>query len=170
MTSLTARPGAADLQSPFDVVAQRVPAQRRTKRQLLSASRALERRALAAGVDTVLVTFQDRRHLTPPTRDAYAGLARSGATVHAFARGLVSDYRPGSTGLSHVALLPHDPLALEWDLVVLGRTFSAAFVARDLTPGATADGADLDRPFSWTQTEDPDLVSACADRLLARLP
>ncbi|MCU1691533.1 MAG: sensor-containing diguanylate cyclase/phosphodiesterase [Frankiales bacterium] len=170
MTSVTARPGAADLLSPFDVVAHAVPAQRRSKRQLLTASRTLERRALAARVDTVLVTFQDRRHLTPASRDAYAGLARSGATVHAFARGLTSDYRPGSAGLSHVALLPQDPLALEWDIVVLGRTFSAAFVARDLTPGTAVAGPDLDRPFSWTQTEDPALVQACADHLLSRLP
>lgn len=169
MTSLTARPGAAALESPFDVVAHRVAPQRRTKRELLAASRLLERRALAARPQTVLVTFQDRRHLTAASRASYGALARGGAQVHAFGRGLVSDYSPGSDGLVHVALLPTDPLALEWDIVVQGPGISAAFVARDLTPGTPVDGADLDRPFSWTQTEDPGLVHECAQRLLARI-
>lgn len=170
MTSLTARPGAAVLESPFDVVAYRVAPQRRTKRELLAASRLLERRGLAAGAASVQVTFQDRRHLTAASRASYGALARGGARVHAFARGLAGDYRPGSDGLVHVALLPHDPLALEWDIVVQGAGICAAFVARDLAPGAAVVGADLDRPFSWCQTEDPALVAQCSERLLARVP
>lgn len=170
MTSVTTRPDASAVDSPFDVVAHRVAPQRRTKRELLAASRLLERRALAARPDAVLVTFQDRRHLTGPSRQSYAALARAGAQVHAFARGLTSDYLPGSDGLVHVALLPHDPLVAEWDIVVLGDGISAAFVARDLAPDVPVQGADLDRPFAWTQTEDPDLVQRCAERLWARLP
>ncbi|MCW2607873.1 MAG: sensor-containing diguanylate cyclase/phosphodiesterase [Frankiales bacterium] len=170
MTSLTTRPGAAALLSPYDVVAATTTPVARTKRQLLAASRALEHRALSSGAEQVLVTFQDRRHLTPASRASYGRLARSGATVHAFARGLTSDYSPASAGLVHVALLPSDPLAGEWDIVVLGPRIAAAFLARDLAPDTPVDGKDLDRPFSWVQTEDRRLVEEAAARLRARLP
>ena len=170
MTSLTAAPGAALQLSPFDVVAPHVRAQRRTKRELLAASRLVEAEALAGGAHTVLVTFQDKRHLTTASRASYARIARTGAVVHAFARGLVSDYRPDSQGLVTVALMPDDPLVGEWDIVVVGKRTSIAFVARDLAPGDAVDGADLDRPFSWTRTDDPELVQAAAAGLLARVP
>lgn len=170
MTSLTTRPGAAGLLSPYDVVAATTTPVPRTKRQLVAASRALEQRALAAGVEQVLVTFQDRRHLTAASRASYGRLAQAGARVHAFARGLTSDYGPASRGLVHVALLPSDPLVGEWDIVVLGPRNACAFLARDLAPTTPVVGKDLDRPFSWVQTEDRDLVQECASRLLARLP
>ncbi len=170
MTSLTSRPGASALPSPYDVVAEHVPAQRRTKRDLLAASRLVEQRALAGGARTVLVTFQDRRHLSPSSRASYARIARSGASVHAFARGLVSDYAPTSDGLVTVALMPGDPVVGEWDIVVLGPGGGTAFVARDLQPDAPVTGADLDRPFAWARTDDPRLVREAADALLARVP
>lgn len=170
MTSLTTRPDAARLLSPYDVVAPTARPLARTKRQLLAASRALEHRALVSGAERVLVTFQDRRHLTEASRASYGRLAQTGASVHAFARGLTSDYSPASKGLVHVALLPSDPLAGEWDIVVLGPRIAAAFLARDLAPEQPVAGKDLDRPFSWVQTEDRALVEEAADRLLARLP
>jgi DICT domain-containing protein len=156
--------------SPYEIVAAHVPSQRRTKRDLLAASRLVEQQALAAGAHTVLVTFQDRRHVTAASRASYAGIARAGATVYAFARGLVSDYAPASTALMTVALMPDDALVSEWDIVVLTSTGGSAFVARDLTPGAAVGGADLERSFAWTRTDDPRLVADAADALLARVP
>jgi DICT domain-containing protein len=170
VTSLTAAPGASLLPSAYDAVASRTRPQSRTKRDLLAASRLVEQAALRGGAHTVLVTFQDKQHLTTASRAAYARLARAGATVHAFARGLVSDYRPDTDGLRTVALLPDDPLALEWDIVVLGGSSSTAFVARDLAPGAPVRGADLDRRFDWVRTDEPELVQAAAEALLARVP
>lgn len=169
MTSLTSAP-VTGLPSPFDLVAHVTRPQRRTKRELLAASRAVERQALEGGARSVLVTFQHKHHLTTPTRASYGQLARSGTSVHVFARGLVSDYQPDSQGLVHVALLPQDPVVMEWDIVVEGPGGSVAFVARDLDPAAAVQGADLDRAFSWTTTEDPDLVSQVAAALRARLP
>lgn len=160
----------ADLASPYDLVAAHSPVQARTKRQLLAASREVERAALTERPSLVLVTFQDKRHLTAPSRDSYAALARRGARVYAFARSLVSDYRPASAALATVALLSRDPLVLEWDIVVLGPHRSLAFVARDLDADTPVAGADLDRRFSWTRTEDPELVTAAAAALLARVP
>lgn len=164
---MTSTPSSVDLPSAWDAVAHSLPAARGTKRDLLVMSRRLEREALADGARTVLVTFQERRHLTAASRASYGRLARTGATVVAFARGLVSDYRPDSAGLVHVALLPRDPVVHEWDVVVLGPR-PVAFVARDLAPAS--DLPDLDRPFSWARTTDPALVDAAASALLARVP
>lgn len=155
--------------SPWETVAPTTACSRATKRELLALSREVENQALTGAARTVLVTFQDRRHLTSTTRASYARLARAGAEVHAFARGLVSDYRPDSDGLRHVALEPADPLVSEWDIVVLGPS-PVAFVARDLDPGRPVTGADLDRPFSWARTTDRAVVGRAADALLARVP
>ena len=170
MTSLTSRPGASALPTPYDLVAPHVPPQDRTKRDLLAASRLVEQRALHSGAHTVLVTFQDKRHLSPRSRAAYARLARSGTRVHAFARGLVSDYRPDTDGLVTVALMPGDAVVQEWDIVVLGDTGGSAFVARDLEPETAVDGGDLERRFAWARTDDPALVREAAAALLGRLP
>lgn len=170
MTSLTSRPGASTLPSPYGVVAAQVPTSPRAKRDLLAASRLVEQQALHGGAHTVLVTFQDKRHLSAASRASYARLARAGASVHAFARGLVSDYAPSSDGLVVVALMPGDVVVQEWDIVVLTPTGGTAFVARDLEPDRAVDGRDLDRPFTWARTDDRQLVRAAADALLARVP
>ena len=170
MISLTSDPSSTSASTPFEIVAHRTRPEARTKRELLAASRRLERRLSTRPVHTVLVTFQHREHLTAPSRDAYAGFARGGAKVFAFARGLVSDYRPESWELRTVSLPSTDPLVSEWDIVVLGDGFSEAFIARDLTPGSAVVGKDLDRPFSWTSTTDPELVQAAATSLLERVP
>jgi DICT domain-containing protein len=167
MSSLTSSPDAADLPSAWEAVTRTVRPARGTKRDLLRMSREIEAAAVRGGASAVLVTFQEKRHLTPATRASYGRLARAGVRVHAFARGLVSDYRPDSAGLVHVALLPKDPLVLEWDVVVLGAR-PTAFVARDLAPGSHVD--DAERPFSWARTDDPRLVDAAAAALIARVP
>lgn len=169
MTSVLADASSAALASAYDCVAPTSTPARASKRELLAISRTLEARALTGGAHTVLVTFQDRRHLTAKTRASYARIARQGATVHVYARGLVSDYLPDSDGLSHVALTAADPLVLEWDIVVLGAA-PFAFVARDLDPSTAVVGADLDRPFSWVRTDDRRLVERAAQVLLARVP
>lgn len=168
MSSVTST-SADGLPSAWECVAPTTACARATKRQLIPRSRAYEQQAMDAGARVVLATFQDRRHLTPASRAAYARLARAGLQVSVFARGLVSDYQPASDGLRHVALLPGDPLVHEWDIVVLGpRPF--AFVARDLNPGAAVLGKDLDRAFSWAETTDRVLVERAAHALLARVP
>lgn len=169
MRSLTSDPAALDQPTPFELIAPHSRAVRRTKRELIDLSRSFERRALRAG-GTVLVTFQSREHLTDRSRESYAALAAGGAEVFAFAQRLVPDYRPETWELRTVALLSLDPLVHEWDIVVDSPTVKAAFVARDLAPGAPVQGKDLDRAFSWTQTDDPELVRAAAASLLARVP
>lgn len=170
MISLTSDPAARSVPTPFEVVAPHCRPERRLKRELLAASRRLERRLATRQVETVLVSFQHKQHVTPLSRDHYAGLARNGAQVFAYAHGLVSDYRPEAWELRTVALLEDDPLVSEWDIVVLGDGITEAFVARDLTPAAEVVGKDLDRPFSWTSTTDPALVRAAADAMLSRVP
>lgn len=170
MQSLTSTLEGRDALTPFELVAQHTPAVRRTKRELLAESRRLEDLALAQQAATVLVTFQEREHLTARSRDSYARLAKDGCRVFAFARGLVPDYRPESWGLRTVALLSTDALVSEWDIVVLGPRVARAFTARDLSPGRAGEGLDLERPFSWATTSDRQLVEQAADALLTRVP
>lgn len=170
MISLTSDLQGLHAPTPFDVVAPHGRPVRRLKRELLAATRQLERRLMTRRVQTVLVSFQDRQHLTTRSREQYARLARDGAQVFAYARGLVPDYRPESWELRTVALLRDDPLVSEWDIVVLGDGLAEAFVARDLSPAAEVVGKDLDRPFSWTSTTDPALVQAAAEAMLSRVP
>jgi DICT domain-containing protein len=173
MTSLTSSvlspSGTASLPSAYDRVAATTTTALTSKRELLALSRALEGRAVSGGATTVLVTFQDRRHVTAATRASYARLTRSGTRVSIFARGLVSDYAADSDGLLHVALRAEDPLVLEWDIVVLGPQ-PFALVAKDQDPGTAVVGADLARPFRWARTTDPVLVEQAAAALLARVP
>jgi hypothetical protein len=116
------------------------------------------------------VTFQHKEHLTALSRDSYARLTRAGCRVFAFARGLILGYRPESWGLRTVALLSHDALVSEWDIVVIGPPFARAFTARDLSPGTPVEGPDLQRPLSWASPQDRDLVEQAAESLLSRLP
>lgn len=172
MTSLSsalAPASSATLPSAFERVVPAGPLPIATKRDLLGMSRAIEGRALAGGATTVLVTFQDRRHVTAATRVSYARLARSGVRVVIFARGLTSDYAPDSDGLLHVALRAADPVVREWDIVVLGAS-PLAFVARDLQPDTAISGPDLSRTFAWARTTDPRRVTEAADALLGRVP
>ncbi len=168
-SSALAPVSSATLPSAYERVVPAGPVAVATKRDLLGMSRAIEGRALAGGATTVLVTFQDRRHVTTATRASYARLARSGVRVVIFARGLVSDYAPDSDGLLHVALRAGDPVVREWDIVILGAS-PLALVARDLQPETAVSGADLSRTFSWVRTTDRRLVTEAADALLQRVP
>lgn len=170
-SSVLAPASAARQPSPYDSVAAGLTVARATKRQLLSVSRTIEAQAQALrdSASTVLVTFQDRRHVTSATRASYARLTRRGTRVIIFARGLTSDYSPDSDGLLHVALTAADPLALEWDIVVRGPA-PFALLARDLDPGTAVTGADMNRPFGWVRTTDPDAVHRAAQALLLRVP
>lgn len=167
MSSLTSSPSSVGLPSPWQLVSPHASPLRGTKAELLAMSRRIEHAAVRQGATSVHVTFQERRHLTPASRASYGRLARAGVAVTAYARGLTSDYRPDSHGLVHVALMPGDPVVLEWDIVVLGQA-PTAFVARDLAPGTAVP--DAERPFSWARTDDPALVAAAAAALQQRVP
>lgn len=153
------RPG-----TPFDLVAGAREVRRSTKALLTAVSRVLERQARAEGDSAVvLATFQRDRHLTPATVERYTALAGSAALVAVFGTDVAPEPGPGVRG----APLDHDdPLAAEWDVVVVGPHLTAALLARDVGD----DGPDADRRFDYRVVYDRDTVLEAARRLLLRVP
>ena len=151
------RPGA----TPFEVVAAERPVRQGDKALLLGFSRQLEHQAPREHA-VILSTFQDARFFTPRTQTMYTALGRTTPFVAALGAGLPEDPAPGVRGL---ALGEEEPLRGEWDVVVLGAHFAAAFVARDLL----RPGPDMEREFDFALTYDRELVIQAAATLMARI-
>ncbi|MFB9903532.1 DICT sensory domain-containing protein [Allokutzneria oryzae] len=102
-----------------------------TKRALVLASHAVERAALAAADDGLLVIalFQ-RLPYFERERRVYAELARHSACTVV---GMVDRTRPDlPVGVTPVLLREDEDLAHEWSVIALSPTFGASVVARDL--------------------------------------
>jgi EAL domain-containing protein (putative c-di-GMP-specific phosphodiesterase class I) len=130
---------------------------------LLSASRALEAKALELGPHAVVAAaFQNARHFTPATLGRYGRLGARSALVAALGVGMGAQPAPGVHGAD---LAPDDILRHEWNLAVLGPHYAGALLARDLGDG----GVDRDRRFEFVLTFDRDLVVDVAASLIARV-
>jgi EAL domain-containing protein (putative c-di-GMP-specific phosphodiesterase class I) len=147
--------------TPFRILSSARPLMRGTKRRLLELSLQLE--AEAAGDDAVvlLATFQHRAFFTARTRARYERMSATAAFVGALAVGLGSEPARGVRG---VALGAAEPLAGEWDVVVLAPHFAGAFSARDLGDR----GPDFERRFDYATTYDRSLVVRAAESLMRR--
>ena len=160
---LGAIPGA-NATSPFELVSAVRPLRRgRSKPLLLATSRELEHQAMNLGVEGVLLsTFQESRHLSPATMRLYSDLARQITFVGALGSGVSVEPAPGVRGAE---LADDDPVRAEWDVIVIGIHFGAAFVARDLGDR----GADDHRRFDFTITYARDTAVAAARSLMGRI-
>ncbi len=158
-------PSAAETaDTPFATIDGARPQRRGSKRLLLEISRELERQAEILGDSAVLIsTFQHARHFTPRQVELYGSLARSVAFVGALGEDMPAAPAAGVRGAT---LAPGDPLAAEWDIVVVAPHFAAAFTARDL---GDVGGPDLDRRFDFQLTHDRDLAVRAARGLMARI-
>lgn len=134
------------------------------KSLLVALARQLEQQALNVGESAVvLATFQHRDHFSAGTRRRYRALGERLALVVAFGRGLGPEPEPGVRG---VELTPGDPLARDWDVVVVSPHFASALLAVDLGD----EGPDEQRRFAYTVTYNRELVLTAASELLARVP
>ncbi len=150
--------------TPFRSVQGMRPQRRGAKGLLLEISRELERRAHTLGDTAVVIsTFQERRHFTASTRAHYERLAKATAFVGAIGAEMGDEPALGVRGAE---LRADDPLTEEWDIVVLGPHFGAAFTARDLGDRGVPD---MERRFDFTLTHDRELVVACARTLMSRI-
>ena len=139
---------------------------RATKPLLMAVSRQLERQALSIGESAVVMaTFERSAYFTPTTGRRYAGLGAGCGFAVAFGGGLGAA-GPLAPGLRGVGLQPDDPLALEWDVVVVGPHFAGALFAQDLGDS----GPDDTRRFDYAVTYDREVVLAAATALLHRVP
>ncbi|MFZ1993949.1 MAG: EAL domain-containing protein [Solirubrobacteraceae bacterium] len=138
--------------SPVALVHRRRSLRTGRKDVLLSASRALESKALGLGPHAVVVAaFQDVRHFTLATQLRYRQLADRTAFVAALGVGMGTEPAPGVRGGD---LARNDILRHEWNIAVLGPHYAGALVARDLGD----DGPEHHRRFEFVLTFDRDLV------------
>ncbi len=149
--------------TPFEIVAAKRPLRRADKRLLVELSRSIEHQIGNQASSTVVIsTFQEERYFTPKTARRYAELAEGSALVAALGVDIGHEPAPGVRG---VHLGAEEALRGEWNVVVLGPHYGAAFVARDLGD----DLPDDDRRFDFALTHDRDLVTEAARSMMRRL-
>lgn len=157
------RSEVATERTPFAIVTEHKPTRRGDKRLLLALSRQIEVQTAEQGPTAVLLsTFQNQNFFSPRTAALYSSLAERAALVGALGVGMGAQPAPGVRG---VALDEAEPLRGEWNVIVLGPHFAAAFVARDLGD----ECADMDRRFDFALTYDRDLVVRAAGAMMSRV-
>jgi DICT domain-containing protein len=108
----------------------------------------------------VLACVQHAGNFAGATAARYTTIARAAPFVGVFGTGLAAAPAPGVRGSP---LAAGDPLAAEWNVVVVGPHFSAALVARDL-----GGARDHHARFAHAVTYDRGLVLEAARALLRR--
>ncbi|KJC64660.1 EAL domain, c-di-GMP-specific phosphodiesterase class I (or its enzymatically inactive variant) [Agreia bicolorata] len=147
--------------TPFDVVTPGAPAKVGDRAMLLQVSMLLEERAAASADSAVLLaTFQAHDNINATARHRYERLLDTGCLLTVYSTGT-------SAGLPHparnVVLSETDPLASEWDVVLLTADYAAALTAREIDP--THEGQGL---YEFVLTTNRHLVTRCARALLSR--
>jgi EAL domain-containing protein (putative c-di-GMP-specific phosphodiesterase class I) len=147
--------------TPFDVVSASAPVKRGDRALLLQVSNLLEERAAQGGDSAVLLaTFQAEDNITKATRLRYEALVEYGCLLTVYSTG-------AAAGLPHPArcdvVEDEDPLAEEWDVVLLTADYAAALTARELDPTRHREGL-----YEFVLTTDRALVTECARALLSR--
>ncbi|WP_066042066.1 EAL domain-containing protein [Herbiconiux solani] len=154
-------PQPSGTDTPFEIVAENTPLRFADRALLVQLSRFLEDRAEEGGDSAVLLTtFQAGDNLIPSTRSRYERLAAGGALVTVFTQGPAPEL---ASAITHRDIPLGDPLAEEWDVVLLTADYAAALVARERDPGQHATG-----DYEFALTTDRALVKATAVALLTR--
>ncbi len=145
--------------TPFDVVSEHRHSTAIDRRFLCEISRLLELEVLSSRDSCVLLASIERQeHLTAAVEARYRLLGERGVFTVVCGEGM-GDSDPG---LRTVTLRPGDPLAKEWDVVVVGPHYCGALVARDLGDL----GPEGFRRYEYVLTHDWTLVVAAARSML----
>jgi EAL domain-containing protein (putative c-di-GMP-specific phosphodiesterase class I) len=146
--------------TPFEVVRQHRQPTTTDKQSLARITSVLEHRALSNGAPFVLlVCVQDGGLLTRDTRIHYEGLTRQAAFTALFGTDMGNVRLPDA---QVVDVPPRHALALEWNVIVVGPSYTGALVAQDL--GDVGDTRY--RRYDHVVTHDRDLVVEAARSLL----
>jgi EAL domain-containing protein (putative c-di-GMP-specific phosphodiesterase class I) len=149
--------------TPFEIVAAKRPLRRADRRLLVELSSSIEHQTGNQGSSTVVMsTFQEAGYFTAETARRYAELAQGSALVAAVGVGMPKEPAPGVRG---VEIGAEETLRGEWNVIVLGPHYGAAFVARDLGD----DLPDDRRRFDFALTHDRELVTEAARAMMRRL-
>jgi hypothetical protein len=145
--------------TPFGVTAAARETRPTTKALLVAMSKHLERQAAAIGESClVLTTFQTAAAFARAAQ-RYAALADANVYVAAFGSGL-PDHPAGR--IRGVSLIQDEPLAHEWDVVIVGPHFAVVLAARPAT-------TDTDRLWNYVLSHDRDLAVRSASTLMKRI-
>ena len=159
--------GAVTGLTPFETVTREIGQREAPKHLCLAMIEQLEDQADSLELPPVVIaTFERPELFTRRTARRYVRLAERSAFVAILGQGCTAS--PG-TGVRSGRLDPSDPVADEWDVVIVGAHFAAAFVGRDLHPTEHIDPADLNRRFAFALTFRRDLVLQVARQLLRRV-
>ncbi|MGN6605913.1 MAG: DICT sensory domain-containing protein [Jatrophihabitans sp.] len=152
--------------TPFELLAATNPVGRASKTRLLAISRSIEARALAAPTRaTLYICLQSREFFTTRTARIHQRLVERGATVHLFGNGVTD---PDVLAGGHCHHLPwDDPLAAEWNVLLLSDGAGWALAAREVDESRGAP--DGERVFDWLVTAVGPRIAVAADSLLGRL-
>ncbi|MDO9380995.1 MAG: EAL domain-containing protein [Nocardioidaceae bacterium] len=151
--------------SPFACLPPGRAPRRASTSLLLELSQHLEREARRIGPTAVLLSsFQHQRYYSPETRRRYGVLGRRLGLVGVLGQGLTTSR---DTSVKVAGLERGDPMASEWDVVVLSPHFAAALLAREIDDGYGVRGSS--REFEYQMTFDRDVVVAAARTLMSRL-
>lgn len=153
--------------TPFELATADGGARTVRKRTLIELSRHIERLAAAAeSPPIVLFTLQRHDNFRGQTRRNYTALAKKSPLVVAYAVNASDEL---DSLLRWVDIGADDPMALEWNVVVLGPDTAAALIARELEPPGRAD-YENERRFEAVITFDRARVAELARNLLHRCP
>ena len=152
----------AHSRTPLEVVSAANPLTVGDKRMVWSMTRLLEDQVFATPDSVLLVNVGRARLVTPEVEERYAELAAASTLAAVLGVDLPTHVAAGLRGTD---LTPDEPLADEWDVVVVGPHFAGALVARDLGDS----GADLLRRYAFALTYDREVVLQAARALLQRL-
>ncbi len=151
-----------DRRTPLEVVASAKELTVSDKRMVWSMTRLLEDQVFATQDTVLLVNVGRARLITAEVEARYAELA----TATTFAAALGVDLpAPVAPGFRTTSLSAAEPLAGEWDVIVVGPHFAGALVARDLGDR----GPDLLRRYAFAITHERELVLQAARALLHRV-
>ena len=147
--------------TPFEVVSASGGVRHGDRELLVQVSKLLEDRAFDGGDTAVLMaTFQAEDNITPATRRRYERLVHRGCLLTVYSTGASAAIPEPA---SNVVVDDDDPLAEEWDVVLLTADFAAALTAREIDPSRHGEGH-----YEFLLTTDRSLVVRAARALLAR--
>ena len=132
------------------------------KRTLAKVSLTLERIALASAYEATVVSLFQRAEYFDRMISTYRALADAGATVITAYAGEHRDI----PSVTHIPLDVDEPLADEWDLIVLTPTFGAFVVAHDLdqfdtTQARLEDGRTFAASWGFDGSAQPSSWRGC---------
>ncbi len=150
--------------TPFEVARRRRAPTPASELMLAGLSRHMEDKGTSVTVPAVLLaTFRQAANFDDQLRQRYARLAGRGILTAVYATDMPADPAPHIRGCT---LQRDDPMAQEWNIVVLGSYFAGGLFARPRRRPQSRH----DRSFDVIVTYERNLILEAARSLIGRLP